>query len=512
MSEASPNDPQASDGPEQVPWPESGSGRGQTSDGADLERGLPMFSADDPEALAREKAELAQLATKPAPARWWGYARKTGPGWLQSAMTLGGGSAAASLTAGALFGYKLLWVQPVAMILGIIMLSAMSYQTLSTRARPFGAMKKFVHPSVAWAWALATLAVTVIWHFPQYALAAGMTEDIIKTATGWAPALGTWSHTGFMLGIGVVVLVISTVITWNYGSGWRGIRLYERALKLMVWIIIASFAVVIVQAAVAGKIPWGKLLSGFVPWPSSIPTHAAGVGTVLGMFGAAVGINMTFLYGYSLLARGWGKEHRGLARYDLITGMLIPFVLATSLMIVAAACTIHGTDAVRGRVSPVAAAKMIAEAGVGETVGHFIFGLGILGMVLSSITTHMIVAGFAACEIFKIEPKGWKYKLSCLIPAVGMLGVVLWQYVGFWVAVWTSAICGLMLPIAYIAFFVMQNRRAYLGADTPTGGRRWAWNIGMSLAILATLAYLAYAAQGQYYEGIQAFFGKLLGN
>ena len=34
----------------------------------------------------------------------------------------------------------------------------------------------------------------------------------------------------------------------------------------------------------------------------------------------------------------------------------------------------------------------------------------------------------------------------------------------------------------------------------------------MGLAILATLAYLVYAAQGQYYEGIQAFFGKLLGN
>ena len=28
---------------------------------------------------------------------------------------------------------------------------------------------------------------------------------------------------------------------------------------------------------------------------------------VLGMLGAAVGINMTFLYPYSLLAKGWGK-------------------------------------------------------------------------------------------------------------------------------------------------------------------------------------------------------------
>jgi manganese transport protein len=492
MSGGTPNEPQTEAG------------------GSDLEHGLPMFSAGDPQALAQEKAELAELAVKPVLARWFGYARKTGPGWLQSAMTLGGGSAASSLTIGALYGYKLLWVQPIAMILGIIMLSAMSYQTLSTQARPFGAMKKFVHPAVAWAWALATLAVTVIWHFPQYALAAGMTEDMIKTATRWAPVPETWGHTGLMLGIGVVILTISTIITWNYGSGWRGIRLYERALKVMVWIIVVSFAVVVVRAAVIGNIKWGELAEGLLPL--YIPTDTAGVGAVLGAFGAAVGINMTFLYGYSLLARGWGREHRGLARFDLISGMLIPFVLATGLMAVAAAVTIHGSEDVGSRISPVAAAKMIAEAGVGEEIGHYIFGLGILGMVLSSVTTHMIVAGFAACEMFKIEPKGWKYKLACLIPGVGMLGVVLWQYMGFWVAVWTSAICGLMLPIAYIAFFVMQNRRGYLGADTPAGGRRWLWNIGMGLAILATLAYLVYAAQGKYYEGIQAFFDTLFGS
>ncbi|MBE3069296.1 MAG: hypothetical protein IMZ66_03570, partial [Planctomycetes bacterium] len=89
--------------------------RAPGSDGIDLERGLPMFSPGDPEALAQEKAELAELARRPLAARWWGYARRSGPGWLQSAMTLGGGTAAASLTLGALFGYRLLWVQPLAM-------------------------------------------------------------------------------------------------------------------------------------------------------------------------------------------------------------------------------------------------------------------------------------------------------------------------------------------------------------------------------------------------------------
>ena len=43
------------------------------------------------------------------------YLKLLGPGYLQSAMTLGGGTASASLFAGAVFGYQLLWVAPVAM-------------------------------------------------------------------------------------------------------------------------------------------------------------------------------------------------------------------------------------------------------------------------------------------------------------------------------------------------------------------------------------------------------------
>jgi len=470
---------------------------GPAGEGADPAKELPRTQGE-PDAIALERAELAALARKPFWVRWPGYARKTGPGWLQSAMTLGGGSAASSLAIGAVFGYKLLWVQPIAMLLGVIMLSAMSYQTLATGARPFGAMKKYVSPALAWAWALATLLATVIWHFPQYAIGAGVTADMVEAVTGWAPAKGA-GHVAMMLAIGVVILVVSTVITWNYASGWKGIRLYERALKAMVWVIIASFAVVIVRSTIQGKVAWGEVLKGFLPLYLPLDEH--GIMTVLGAFGASVGINMTFMFPYTILARGWTKEYTGLARFDLVTGMFIPFTLATGLMIVAAGCTIYGTVPAGASVKPVEAARMIAAAGVGRFIGRLIFGLGILGMVLSSITTHMLVAGFAAAEIFGFEQKGWKYKLAALIPAPGMLGVILWQYFHMYIAVWTSAICGLMLPIAYVGFFALHNSRRYLGADKPTGGRAWAWNLAMLVSIAAVLVYIAYFLYAKFLSG-----------
>jgi len=86
---------------------------------------------------ARKKGPLATFAT---------FVRLSGPGWLQSAITMGGGSLSSSLYLGALAGFSILWVQPIAMILGIIMLSAIAYVALSTGQRPFRAINKHINP------------------------------------------------------------------------------------------------------------------------------------------------------------------------------------------------------------------------------------------------------------------------------------------------------------------------------------------------------------------------------
>ena len=67
---------------------------------AEATKGLPMTSKWDPEKLAQEVAELKALEKQPLPSRAGGYIKRTGPGLLQSAMTLGAGSAVASVVAG----------------------------------------------------------------------------------------------------------------------------------------------------------------------------------------------------------------------------------------------------------------------------------------------------------------------------------------------------------------------------------------------------------------------------
>ena len=99
------------------------------------------------------------------------YLRLSGPGWLQSAITLGGGSLAGALYLGMTGGYSLLWVQLVAIFCGVVMLSAISYVTLSTGERPYRAMNEYINPVLGTAWILATILANMIYILPQFSLA-----------------------------------------------------------------------------------------------------------------------------------------------------------------------------------------------------------------------------------------------------------------------------------------------------------------------------------------------------
>ena len=153
-----------------------------------------MVSPPDPAALVKERAWLAVNDAKPRAGRWLGYLSKGGPGYLQSALTLGGGSASASLVAGAVFGYQLLWVAPMGMLIGMIMMMAIAHQTLSTGMRPFEAMRVHAGAFFAYGWAIGAMLASVIWHFSQYALASSLVQEISilggsEIGRGWGGGL-----------------------------------------------------------------------------------------------------------------------------------------------------------------------------------------------------------------------------------------------------------------------------------------------------------------------------------
>ncbi|MBN2244857.1 MAG: divalent metal cation transporter [Candidatus Aminicenantes bacterium] len=434
-----------------------------------LRRGFPLVESRDPEALDKERDQLESINSRPYIwQRWKGYWSLSGPGWVQSALTLGAGSAGSAIFAGAVTGYKLLWVQPLAMFLGVMMFAAIGHQTLITRARPYDVFWKKLHPSLALLWGFNVFIASIVWQFPQYSLGTSVAKDLFAVA-------------GIDLPRGAVALGLlagGTAICWTYGSGKRkGILLFERILKYMLLIMVCSFFLVVLKTG----IKWGELFKGYFAF--HLPADKEGLTIVLGQLGAAVGVNMTFLYPYTLLARGWGKSHKGLKNFDLGVSMFLPFVLATSFVTIACANTLF-TQGIQVKDAIDAAHALQPIAGL--TLGRVLFSLGILSMCFTTLIIEMLLCGLVLSEIFHFEYYGWAFKASTLAANIGIIGA--FYPMPIWLPVLTSSFNLLMMPIAYICFFILQNKKSFLGEDINWGMKGALMNFFLILAIIAVTA------------------------
>jgi Mn2+/Fe2+ NRAMP family transporter len=482
----------------------------------------------------QETALLAEAEGAPLMRKLSIYTRLSGPGWLQGAITLGGGSLAGALYLGVIAGFGLLWLQPLAMICGIIMLSAIAYVTLSTEKAPFGLVNTHLSPALGWSWLIATIMANIVWCMPQFNLGrAAIQQNLL-------PSVGD-SNTSTAL-ICVVFFAIAFYVNTLYESEGKGAKTFDRIIKVMVALIVLSFFAVVITLSTSGNLDWGAILGGLIPDPSLLFAPSASYDTliaqstqpewwtakivndqrdiIIAAFGTAVGINMTWLLPYSLLKKRWGKVQRGFSMFDLSVGLFIPFFLATSCVVIAAASQFHAQT---GDVDPAAGAGTIAQLAqahpgasnaadlelaltlvkrdnfqlattleplAGKVISQTIFGFGVVGMALSTIIILMLINGLAFQELFGKRGNKTIYYIGCAVSGIaGFAGPFIWKgNAAAAMAIPTSVIGGSLIPIAYLTFFLMMNSKKVLGDNRPEGTARLIWNILMGLATsIATL-------------------------
>ena len=211
------------------------------------------------------------------------------------------------------------------------------------------------------------MMANLVWSLPQFALAvAALRQNLFPGLIG--PESGLPDLTGKLIAAGIVLAIVITNVM-IYISGGRGTKIFETIMKLMVGTIVICFFGVVIRLTVAGNLDWGAIGSGLIPsfkslfqpaetfmphiaklsedgkefWSSLIVGQQRDV--MIGAAATAVGINMTFLLPYSMLRKGWDRDFRGLAIFDLSTGLFIPFMLATGCVVISSASQFHATPA-----------------------------------------------------------------------------------------------------------------------------------------------------------------------
>ena len=457
------------------------------------------------------------------------YTKLSGPGWIQAAVTLGGGSLVGALYLGVIGGYEFMWLQPLAMLCGIIMLSAISHVTLSSKERPFVAAKKHISPVLAWGWLIATIIADVVYCSAQYGLGTDAVQNNLGFFNGGTAQ--TYTLTG-------IFTVFSLSLLWMSLGGGKASKVIEHTLKGLVSIVVLAFMAVVVVLAAQGSISWGSFFNGLIPDFSALfkPTASysdaiAATGDnasfwtkyisdsqrniIIGAFGSAVGINMTFLLPYTLIKRGWTKQHRELSRFDLVLGLFVPFIMATSFLVVATSAQFHAKkdsivstgnynavvdtwlsaknadydknsdtaqaqrDALPDADQQLAAmvakrtAKDLAkslEPALGKNA-QLIFGIGILAMAISTMLVHMMMNGYAISEAFGKPGQKALFMIGAAMPALsGFFSPILWTGnpdIKTTLNIPAGTIATTLLPIAYLIFILLMNSKKTLGDEMP---------------------------------------------
>lgn len=228
------------------------------------------------------------------------------------------------------------------MVLGIITLSAIAYISLSITEKPMRELNSNISPILGYGWAVASMVACLVNAMPQFALGVASIQQNIFS--GIVP-MGKVSECVitfcfFLAAMGLILL---------YSAGGKAAKIFERIITLSVATIVICFFSVVIFLATQGEIDWAKVFRGFIPnlsvlsapspdfmvylnqlgdgarefWSSSIVKEQRDV--IISASAMAVGINMTFLFPYSMLKKGWDKDFRGLAIFNLCSSLFIPF-------------------------------------------------------------------------------------------------------------------------------------------------------------------------------------------
>ena len=289
----------------------------------------------------------------------------TGPTWLAGAIAAGPATMATLLTAGATYGYTLLWVVVLSAVLGATAQYLAARLALPAERGIVGLVE--AHLGARWAWLLVADVV----------VAAGLAQLVIVRTVADVTSVVTGLDAR-VAGVGWAVLLAAGLAGRGYGLAEAGAKLVVSAVVL---VFVASLFVVPVDA--------GAAAGGLVP---SIPAGVDGALLAAGILGGAVHVTLVTMQTYTVRARGWTAEDLSLARVDVGASMLVAFGGYSLAVFLVTASVLGGqTD-----LSPVAAAAALAP--VAGPLAERLFLFGLLGAAVSTLGGNTVVPPYLVAE------------------------------------------------------------------------------------------------------------------
>lgn len=394
-----------------------------------------------------------------------------GPAFVAAIAYVDPGNVAANLSAGAEYGYLLVWVLVVANAMAVIV------QYLSAK---LGLVTGKSLPELLGR-RMPRLGRLLYWAQAELVAAATDLAEVI----GGAIALQILFDLPLLLG-GVIVGVISMVILGVQN------RNGQRPFEFVVMALLAIITVGFMAGLVVSPVSWSETAAGLVP-------RFEGSRTVLlaaSMLGATVMPHAIYLH--SALARdrhgassdpGRIRHLLNATRWDVGFALVIAGSVNIAMLLLAAASLpgVAGTDTIEG-------AHRAIETALGPVVG-VIFGIGLLASGLASTSVGCYAGAIIMKGLLHIRIPLLVRRAITLIPALIILAV------GFdptLALVLSQVFLSIGIPFALIPLIWLTSRKALMGTFVNQLPMRLvAWAVTVAIVLLnVLLVYLSVTGQG----------------
>lgn len=411
----------------------------------------------------------------------WRWFLILGPGLIATSAGNDAGGIATYSSAGAEFGYDMIWV----MIVLTVSFAVVQEMCARLGAATGRGLLALVRERFGIGWTLFTVGVVVIAN-------GGVT---LSEFIGIAAA-------SELLGVSRYISVpVAAVLLWYlviYGS-------YAKVEKIFLVMTLVFFAYPI--AAFMGSPDWSEVARGaFVP---TIRMDSAYIFLLVGILGTTITPYIQIFQQSSTVERGAARRHYGPEKIDAYVGSVFSNLMSVS-MIVATAATLYVVG--NNKIESAADAAKALEPVVGASA-TMLFAVGLLGASLLAGAVLPLATSYAVSEAFGI-PKGVNldfrrgrtfFTIFTALIVFGAAVALIPEMPIFPLLVGIQVLNGILLPIILVFILLLVNDVNLVGElknSTAKNILGWGTFLMITVAVIVMLG-------GQVLElfGIQLFGG-----
>ena len=397
---------------------------------------------------------------------WWPYLAAIGPGLLAASAGNDAGGIATYATAGATYGYSLLWVM-VLITIAVAVVQEMSARLGAVTGKGFADLARENFPIRVTALIMCTLLFAN----------AGI---IVSEFVGIAAAAELFGISRY-IAVPVAAFVMWLLIT--RGSYSR----VERVLLVLSAVFLAYIA-----SAVIVHPNTDEIFRGFKP---TIVQDSDYIKIVVALVGTTISPYMQLYVQSAVVEKGVSINDYRYTRIDVLVGTVIAGIVAACI-IIATAATLHPLNIVITTAQD--AARALAP--IAGDYAEILFGIGLLGASLLAAGILPLATTYMLSESLGFErgvSRSWQEApvfmgvftvliafgaIVALIPGLPLIDVLVGVYV----------INGLLLPIELIAIVSLVNNKELMGQYTNSPVHRVVVWIIVGLVSALSLAYIGW--------------------